>query len=327
MIVNQHCFNNVGTFNLQSIIKIQSKFKAYLKQIVRRKKKMKQFTGRKISRPIFKIILLQKFIRYIILKKKCRPLINKNMLNSQYFISKEIASSSTLLSHSRNQGQQNTNTINIIELNNKKKIIKYTKPLSQEYYTKTIKPIYRIKNIQKAFENRLRKESLVLPKIKQMSFFRKRIQYQDYNTPITLIQRQIRYLFFQLNNKLKIINKQRIPRMKYTKVIITTFKQILNRAIKVRLDFDKELMNLVLTVDMILRRYYGKLFFQLLNYNGILSKNTNKISNVVFKKKINEPLYELNDDPLDEICLRGYIDTKHLLDQRKNIDSNSNIYK
>ncbi len=290
--------NNLLLFQIR---KIQRAVIVFLERLHSRKKLVKPVFCVKIHRPISKILFLQKFMRYAILRKKEKPLIPKISYRRNYFFSKEIIINKPCDFEEKKRIENQR----IIIPKKQEKKIKHRKNLTNYVYMTKIHPnVKKVIYLQKeilSFLFRRRASLLFLPVPSHQGLVIKVNKVIPNKHQLQFLQREVKYFIRRKRLKDNIMTKIKLPPMKFTKTIQTATEKIFERLSRLRIDYDKDLIAFLVKLNEMIRRLCArKWFYKLQNKKRQINIKVIKKEEPKQEKKI--VINPVIEDPLDIIC-------------------------
>lgn len=289
--------NNLLLFHIK---RIQRAVIVFLERLHSRKKLVKPIFCIKIHRPISKILFLQKFIRYAILRKKEKPHIPKLGFRRNYFYTKEIIVNKPIDFDEKKRLENQT----IIIPKRKEKKIKFRKLTGYLYITKIHPNVKKVIFLQKeilSFLFRRRASLLFFPVPSHQGLVIKLNKVIPNKHQLQFLQREINYFIRRKRLKENIMTKIKLPPMKFTKTIQTATEKIFERLSRLRIDYDKDLIAFLVKLNEMVRKLCArKWFYKLQNKKRKINIKVTKKEEPKIEKVI-KVIPEI-EDPLDIIC-------------------------
>ena len=217
-------------------------------QIIRgRKKKLNSFTALKKTIPLSKIITIQRFIKGIY-KKKIKPNISKQGYDRNYYFTKiiNIENEEHKKEVMKSKMKYNTRVIPFREIS-----LKFLITSKRCFITKTHKKTEKIILIQKhikKFLNNIGKEYEYIDIPKNHEYITKYDMVMFEQRKLIYLQRKIKFFLYRKKVRKNAFNKVLIEPQILTKSIRTSTEKIFQRLSKLRIEYDKNLITMIVRI-------------------------------------------------------------------------------
>ena len=295
----QKCVFNrpIQDLNLIAIKKIQNAVIKYLGIIKGRKKILNSFTAVKKVIPLSKIIKIQRFIKGIY-RKKIKDNIPKEGFNRYFYFKKiiHIETEKDKNERLREKVQYNTNIIPFRNIS-----LRFYITPHQSFMTKIHKKIEKIVLLQKnirIFLKNIAVEYNYIDTPKNHEYVTKYdlVMFEQWN--LINLQRKIKFFLYRQKMKKYTIKKVKIEPKILTKSIRTSTEKIFERLSKLRIEYDKNLILMIVRLIENTRKACARLWFYKLKYSKI-----RKIKMIIKKVKNDDDNIKIIN-PLENIKRR-----------------------
>ena len=266
----QKCVFNkpIQDLNLKGIKKIQNAVIKYLGIIKGRKKILNSFTAVKKIIPLSKIIKIQRFIKGIY-RKKIKDNIPKEGFNRNFYFTKIIHIETEKHKNEilRDKIQYNTNIIPFRNIS-----LRFFITPHQSFISKIHKKIEKIVMLQKNIRIFLKNiaveyDYIDIPKNHEYVTKYDLVMFEQWN--LINLQRKIKFFLYRQKMNKYSFNKVKIEPKILTKSIRTSTEKIFQRLSKLRIEYDKNLILMIVRLIENTKKACARLWFYKLKYSKI----------------------------------------------------------
>ena len=268
-------------------------------QIIRgRKKKLNSFTALKKTIPLSKIITIQRFIKGIY-KKKIKPNISKQGYDRNYYFTKiiNIENEEHKKEVMKSKMKYNTRVIPFREIS-----LKFLITSKRCFITKTHKKTEKIILIQKhikKFLNNIGKEYEYIDIPKNHEYITKYDMVMFEQKKLIYLQRKIKFFLYRKKVRKNAFNKVLIEPQILTKSIRTSTEKIFQRLSKLRIEYDKNLITMIVRIIENTRKACARPWFYKLK-----NSKRRKLKMIIKKVKKNDDDIIINPLSLIKKCTK-----------------------